>query len=586
MRHSPTLTGLFRAAKLALPCMLLCSPVQAQVCLLSEDFEALDLPAGWDIGPVVERIGAGDTGTGEFVPAWRSGNSQEANAGGYFPVPDGPADNRFIMANDDAAPCNCDLDSARLTSPPIDLDGAGQVVATFRYFMDGNYGGDSAWVEVSTDGTTWVRVTDLPAGPDWQYSTVDISIADGANAARLRFQWTDRGGWATGFALDDLCVRGRAARDLAMHAVRFGDLTSSPFNSAGRGLDPSEVPVGQASAPVFSLVVRNMGYLPLFDIHGAVTLALNGVGAGTWSSDTIDVLEADAWDTLLVHTDWTATGPGMLTALAAVASSGSDDVPGDTSATTQRRLTAAGWADGDGAYAQRTGPTLAGLDAEGAAFITGCRYEMAADDAVHGIGVRLDAGSVPGARIVGRLLDSDLQPIASTDTIVVTEADVLAGIGWGWSFLPFSAPVAVSGGTDVLAMVEQIPDSGLVRIALGGEVRPGTGLFRELNGQVWSYPLRAPLVRMHLASVAAGVTTPAMDGRTLTITHDSGSLRIDAGGPVMAVRVLDAAGRIVLQAGPANGVLELPMTGLAAGAFTVTADGPDGPLSGRFLLGR
>jgi len=135
-------------------------------------------------------------------------------------------------------------------------------------------------------------------------------------------------------------------------------------------------------------------------------------------------------------------------------------------------------------------------------------------------------------------------------------------------------------------MVEQIPDSGLVRIALGGEVRPGTGLFRELSGQVWSYPLRAPLVRMHLAPVAAGVTTPAMDGRMLTITHDGGSLRIDAGGPVMAVRVLDAAGRIVLQAGPANGVLELPMTGLAAGAFTVTADGPDGPLSGRFLLGR
>ncbi|MBK9274483.1 MAG: hypothetical protein IPM49_08085 [Flavobacteriales bacterium] len=575
----------FRALFGLLLLTLTSTDARGQVCVLSEDFSAPTLPSGWDIGPDVERIDANGAGTGEFVPAWRVGTATEANASGYFPVPDGPVDNRFIMANDDAPPCDCDLDSAQLTTPAIDLSTADRTVLTFRFFLDGAFGGDSAWVELTLDGSSWTRVADLGAGNAWQFRTVDLSAADGAPAARLRFHWTDRGGWASGLALDDVCVRGRAAHDLALEFLSFGDLRSSPFSSAAVGLDPAEVPVTQAASPAFTVVLRNKGHLPLFGAHASVSLALNGGPQGQWWSDTLVLLAANDADTVVVRTDWTPTGPGVLMATATVATGGSEDVPGDETGSVQRTLTAAGWADGDGAYAQRTGSTLAGLDAGGAGYMAGCRYEIQADDQVHGLGVRLDAGTEVGAWVIGHLLNTDLQPIASTDTIRITDADVQVGLAWGWSFLPFDAPVPVIGGTDVLAMVEQVPDSGLVRLALGGDVRPGAALVRELSALAWSYPLRAPLVRLHLTPVAASVPEPTPRAE-LAIRQDDELLTIQAPWPIRTIRVLDATGRTVRVQGPDGAMAAVTLGGLAEGAYLLIVEGQDAQATARFVRTR
>lgn len=575
----------FRALFGLLLLTLTSTDARGQVCVLSEDFSAPTLPSGWDIGPDVERIDANGAGTGEFVPAWRVGTATEANASGYFPVPDGPVDNRFIMANDDAPPCDCDLDSAQLTTPAIDLSTADRTVLTFRFFLDGAFGGDSAWVELTLDGSSWTRVADLGAGNAWQFRTVDLSAADGAPAARLRFHWTDRGGWASGLALDDVCVRGRAAHDLALELLSFGDLRSSPFSSTAVGLDPVEVPVTQAASPAFTVVLRNKGHLPLFGAHASVSLALNGGPQGEWSSDTLALLPANDADTVVVRTDWTPTGPGVLMATATVATGGSEDVPGDETGSVQRTLTAAGWADGDGAYAQRTGSTLAGLDAGGAGYMAGCRYEIQADDQVHGLGVRLDAGTEVGAWVIGHLLNTDLQPIASTDTIRITDVDVQVGLAWGWSFLPFEAPVPVIGGTDVLAMVEQVPDSGLVRLALGGEVRPGAALVRELSALAWSYPLRAPLVRLHLTPVAASVPEPTPRAE-LAIRQDDELLTIQAPWPIRTIRVLDATGRTVRVQGPDGAMAAVTLGGLAEGAYLLIVEGQDAQATARFVRTR
>lgn len=574
----------FRALTGVLLVSLIPAFASAQVCVLNEDFGGAALPAGWDIGPDVERIDPNGAGTGEFVPAWRAGTAAEANANGYFPVPDGPVDNRFIMANDDAPPCDCDLDSVRLTTPAIDLIGADHTVLTFRYFLDGAFGGDSAWVELTIDGSSWTRIAELVPGAGWQQRSVDLSAADGASSARVRFHWTDRGGWASGLALDDVCVRGRAAHDLALERLAFGDLRTSPFNSTIVGLDPVEVPVTQAASPSFSVVVRNKGHLPLFGVHATVDLALNSGPQGQWTSDTLALLAANAADTLVVRTDWVPTGPGVLTATATAGSGGSEDVPGDETGTVQRLLTAAGWADGDAAYAHRTGPTLGGLDAGGAGYLAGCRYEFQVDDLVHGLGVRLDAGTEVGAQVIGRLLNTDLQPVASTDTFHITDADVQAGLSWAWTYLPFDAPVPVDGGTDLLAVVEQVPDSGLMRIALGGEVRPGTAVVHELNALDWSYPLRAPLVRLHLGPVAVAVAEPPVRP-DLILRQEGTQLIVRAPWPIRRVRMLDAAGRTVLVEGPAGTTASLQVGSLATGAYLLVVEGPDARATARFISG-
>ena len=575
----------FRALTGVLLVALIPAFATAQVCVLNENFEDAALPAGWDIGPAVERIDVNGAGTGEFVPAWRVGTAAEANANGYFPVPDGPVDDRFVMVNDDAPPCDCDLDSARLTTPAIDLTGADHALLTFRYFLDGAFGGDSSWVELTLDGSSWTRVADLDPGTGWQQRSVDLTAADGAPSARVRFHWTDRGGWASGLALDDVCVRGRAPHDLTLERLAFGDLHTSPFNSTIPGLDPAEVPVTQAASPSISMVVRNKGHLPLFGVHTTVDLALNGGPQGQWTSDTLALLAANDADTLVVRTDWGPTGPGVLAATATVGSGGSEDVPGDETGTVQRLLTATGWAEGDGAYSQRSGSTLGGIDAGGAGYMAGCRYEFQVDDLVHGLGVRLDVGTEVGAQVIGRLLNSDLQPVASTDTFHITDAAVQAGLSWAWTYLPFDAPVPVDGGTDMMAVVEQVPDSGLMRIALGGEVRPGTAVVHELNALDWSYPLRAPLVRLHHSPVAVALAQPLVRP-DLILRQEGTQLVIRAPWPIRRIRVLDAAGRTVLAEGPSGATSSLPVVGLAPGSYTLVVDGPDTRATARFVHSR
>src|SRR5690606_159569 len=81
LRHAAALPMLMLAGTLSAQ-----GAAKAQACFFSEDFSN-GLPAGWDIGPAVERQTADGTGLGEFVPAWIVGTASEANANGFFPVP-------------------------------------------------------------------------------------------------------------------------------------------------------------------------------------------------------------------------------------------------------------------------------------------------------------------------------------------------------------------------------------------------------------------------------------------------------------------------------------------------------------------
>ena len=76
----------------------------AQSCFLSADFEDGIIPAGW-ANSIVSIVSSG-----EPTSAWTVGTAAQANANTFFPVMDVPIGNRFVMANDDAQPCDCTMD--------------------------------------------------------------------------------------------------------------------------------------------------------------------------------------------------------------------------------------------------------------------------------------------------------------------------------------------------------------------------------------------------------------------------------------------------------------------------------------------
>ncbi|MBL7985469.1 MAG: choice-of-anchor J domain-containing protein, partial [Flavobacteriales bacterium] len=176
-------------------------------CLFNETFEGESLPAGWSMAPeAVERLDANGVGTGQFTAPFSVGGSAQANSAGYFPVPNLPAGNRFALANDDAPPCDCALDQVGLISPTIDLTTAVAPAVSFRYYHDGRPFNGRAWVDLSTNGSDWSTLMELAEEVGaWQYTSIDLSSYVGGSIS-LRFRYDDGDDWASGFALDDLCV--------------------------------------------------------------------------------------------------------------------------------------------------------------------------------------------------------------------------------------------------------------------------------------------------------------------------------------------------------------------------------------------
>ena len=476
----------------------------AQSCVLQESFEGVDLPAGWDGGPQVEQQDANGNGLGTFTDAWTIGTSAEASLGGYFQVPDTPPDNRFAMANDDAPPCNCDLSSIALTTPAVDLTGVNNSLLDLRYLLDGAFGADSAWVEVSTNNVDWTWLELLPvSGATWSWHSVDLSDYDGQSAFQLRFRWTDNGDWATGFAIDEVCVRGAVDHDLSLEQGFIGDPQASAFDPSVFSLGYAQVPLEQFHALLVAGALRNRGKVPLFNVFLRADVSLNGVLQGQWESDTIPVLTPGARDTMVIQTDWVPNAFGNVEVNFLASSGGSEDLPGDETAQSGLQVTGPSWAEGDGAMGLCNSPTEGGIDRFGRPYQAGCRYELLAEDEVFGLTVRLGDGTYPGARIVGLLLDDDLQLISSTDTLVVTTFHIADGLSGGWTFLTFPTQVGLDSG-DVWAMLEQLPDSGQAVLATGCTATTGSSLLFDADTQLWSYPSRAPLVRMHLSPVAVG----------------------------------------------------------------------------------
>ena len=149
------------------------SLIHAQI-LLSEDFEAGSLPAGWEI-----ETNATDDG---WIVGTEAGISSQ-----YWNVPDNGS--LYVIATNDDA-CNCDKSEDYLILPVLDFSDLDAIALRFdTYFEGGSYQGvdEVATVEASLNGTDWVVLEELHGHASWDEHTVDLSDYAGQETVYVAF---------------------------------------------------------------------------------------------------------------------------------------------------------------------------------------------------------------------------------------------------------------------------------------------------------------------------------------------------------------------------------------------------------------
>ncbi len=121
----------------------------------------------------------------------------------YFSI---PAHTVYASANDDALGSGNDGSMDLLTLPLFDLSAIPEndFQLKFDSYFTGTYG-QLADVEISVDGGAWTSIYSVPAASVWTEHVVNLS-AYKPNQFQLRFHSDDNGGWASGWAIDNVFV--------------------------------------------------------------------------------------------------------------------------------------------------------------------------------------------------------------------------------------------------------------------------------------------------------------------------------------------------------------------------------------------
>ncbi|MFT3884987.1 MAG: choice-of-anchor J domain-containing protein [Flavobacteriales bacterium] len=309
-------------------------------CIFSEDFENMttlgELTAqGWNAAQQVEQAQNEDDGAGlgTFVPAWRIGTAA-ALSSTYLKIPDSPAGNHLIAANDDGAPCNCIMDSVVLVTPSIDFSGHTDMSLSFRGFSDEGFDGGQMKVFASRNGGgAWELVhTVAPMARALQHIVVDLSAFDGEPNVKIAWKWSDEGAWATGVAVDDICVAPILENNLTLQQVYSADVTVN-------NLEYTYVPLEQAQPIDVSAIVINNGSQEQTNLVATATVALNGTTVGTYASSPLPALARGEVDTLVIHTHYVPAEAGEVAISVTVGADRTDDFTGDNSGESNIRIT-------------------------------------------------------------------------------------------------------------------------------------------------------------------------------------------------------------------------------------------------------
>lgn len=523
---------------------------KAATCVLSIDLEDGSFPAGWT-NQTVERQDAQGNGLGEFVEAWTVGNAQEANSGGFFPVSDRPTGNRFLMANDDAAPCNCAMGEVALTSPVIDLTGRAGMALQLRAFHEQTLGAGPAFID-AFDGTAWLAVLEVPVVEgEWQDLFLDLSAYDGNPGFRFRFRWSDGGTWSSGFAVDDICLMDRLPSDLSILHLYTNDPGRSAFDSSVRSLRYRSLPAEQADSITAAVEVMNQGQVTISTFDLALTLTQ---AAGTVQATLTGLDELAPGERRLIVLPTLAltaeVGPVDLTVEATV--SGTDGDLNDNTATATCTLTGDGWANGYGEMACDEGAfdgSLGGTEP----WVVAQRMEVVVPGSVaQGISAVIGGDAAGGQVVRAILFDHELAFVDTSTRYTLTSEDIQRGVNGEPLFLPLTAAPSLEPG-DYFVGFQRLEGEITTNLSVGTSGNGPVGASVLLTGPTFvvNYLERTPMVRLHLSTFGVGMEEGMMERTSPLhvfpnpVVNELGVTLDLATGSTVRIDLQDASGRLV-----------------------------------------
>lgn len=184
------------------------------------------VPLVWDapFGPVGSDVEE-DFEDGAIPEGWTMTTN---SAVGWFVTQDGsstfwtvPPHTWYACSNDDAADDDGSVDY--LITPSLNTNGASDFQLSFASYFDGSYG-QTAHLEVSTDGVNFTEVYTIPASAEWVTETVDLNDYVNENEFYIAFHSNDNGAWASGWAVDDIMISFTGSRMTRNIHFDFNDL--------------------------------------------------------------------------------------------------------------------------------------------------------------------------------------------------------------------------------------------------------------------------------------------------------------------------------------------------------------------------
>lgn len=567
---------------------------RAEACFFWNDFEGEDPLAGWNLGPAVERRTPEGQGLGLYVPAWSIGNAAAANSDGYFPVPDSPVGNKFAMANDAAAPCNCNMADVSLTTPLIDLSDRAGVALECRAFNENLFAAGPASVQVSTVDGEWTTVYTIPTVPgQWQRVFVDLGEYAGSPSFRLRFNWSDGDAWAGGFAVDDVCIRERSTVDLVVSDAQVGVSSASVHTPGDQSLYYRQIPFTQAAPVTIAAMVKNGGTESLHDVRISATIELAGNSHGPFLSEAIDELQPGSIQELSISTNWTPSGTGHATLTVTGTAAEPEVLPGDEIALGQVRFTGPGWDNGYSVMACDDGIMTGSIGGSGRFLATNRMEIVNPGDHAAGISVVYAQGTEAGALVRAVLMDANYSTLDTSARRTLQQTD----IGSIWNGLPLyeaftNAPALQPG--DYHIGIQRLPDNDVpVFVAVGGSATPERSALLEGIGFTVNYVHTTPMVRLHLAEVPVSVTEVVAGATVLQVfpnpANDRVTMVVSAGTAILSWELVDMSGRMVSSGTTGsnmNNRFELDLLHLNPGYYVLLAKTTSGTAQGRLVIAR
>lgn len=562
----------------------------APSCFFAETFDGPGVPSGWDIGPQIEQQDQNGVGTGSFTDAWVVGNADDANSNGYFEVSNVPYNNSFIMANDDADPCNCDMSAIRLEAPSIDLSVRVGSVLEFRIFHEGLYGAGDPVLELSDNGgVNWTELITIPASiGEWQHQFIDLSSYDGSSDVRFRFLWSDSSNWVSGIAIDDICVSERFTNDLTLTDIFTAEISDNAFDPSVRTQEYSVLPLTQVDELIIGAEFMNRGTSVLTNVQATISLTLGG---GIHVTSPIASLAPGETQRVFVNTGWSAITSGELQLNATSSHDSVDDDPADDNGSTSFLITSPGAAGGFAQMGIDGGIEEYSLDNDSNELGVGVLLEALGNgDRIFGLGVILGPNTAAGTEIQAILLDGSLQQLDSSGTIVIDPSHIAQSALGNFMYLPFDSIFTLDQDRDLYAMVySDGAESSFLSVATSGAGPIGSALFFNGTDDTWDFPLITPMIRAYFSDpLAVSVIETNNDPNELSIypSPADGHVYLDSDndpGNSMSWEIYDMQGSLVWQMNTSTSSL-ISTTDWPSGIYIIKQHSGERVISKRFVV--